>query len=95
MNNSLMHSEFNETTDDGTDAHIEQLCVYTYTQNNSHVITNIIGTRESLERLHKMLSSLIGDVKSFKSVSDNFKSVNKEDHRLILTLASAEDIKTF
>jgi hypothetical protein len=50
----------------------------------------LVATRESLERLHKMLSQIIGDTKSSKTLSEVFVTSNGEEYDLHVSMIPSD-----
>lgn len=69
--------------------------LHVHAQYTEHFPAKLVGTRESLEKLHKMLSALIGDTKACKNTSAFFKTVDGEEFELFVSLVSNESDEAF
>ena len=61
----------------------------------AHFTAKLVGTREGLEKLHKMLSQVVGDVKSTKIVREEFVASDQKPFALeiqMLPESSTDDL---
>lgn len=69
--------------------------LHLYAQYSQHMPAKIVGTREALERLHKMLSIVIGDTRAEKSVSEIFQASDREEYEVLIRLVPGETHEEF
>lgn len=58
-----------------------------------HYPAKIIGTREALEKLHRILSRIVGSTQANSGIKEEFTAVDQEDFILEIQMVTEEDVR--
>lgn len=60
--------------------------LHVFGQYDSHQPAKIVGTREALEQLHRALSRIVGETKSYNHTTSTFAPSDREDYLLTIIM---------